>query len=205
MMGPPETAQFNDPVAQKTEWVPLKGGGSNFGTHRLVEEGHNRMRYKASIGGLLFAGIFIAVGIGVPFLIAGSASQDEMASMADIWVPIGFGLVFFAAGAYMLYTTSKPVVFDKLNGFFWKGWKEPDAVMLDDSGSNSTRLRNIHAIQVIREYVRSDKKSYYSYEINLILKDAERINVVDHGNRKRIMSDADRLGTFLGVPVWKMW
>ena len=26
---------FNHPLAQQTEWYPLKGGGTNFQTHRL--------------------------------------------------------------------------------------------------------------------------------------------------------------------------
>ena len=36
----------------------------------------------------------------------------------------------------------------------------------------------------------------------LVLKGGERINVVDHGNLKRIREDANTLPNFPGKPVW---
>jgi hypothetical protein len=42
-----------------------------------------------------------------------------------------------------------------------------------------------------------------SYELNLVLKDGRRINVVDHGGADKIRTDAATLADFLGVPVWK--
>ena len=74
-------------------------------------------------------------------------------------------------------------------------------------------LTDVYAIQLIKEYVRDNSGSkpgtvsyagpYYSYELNLVLKDGERMNVVDHGDLQRIRADAIRLGGFLGsLPVW---
>ena len=40
------------------------------------------------------------------------------------------------------------------------------------------------------------------YEINLILHDSSRLNVVHHGNKKRIRRDAATLAEFLGKPLW---
>ena len=45
---------FNNPVAMQTEWKPLKGGGSNFKTHKLVEVSYHRLEFQATI----FARIF---------------------------------------------------------------------------------------------------------------------------------------------------
>ncbi len=50
--------------------------------------------------------------------------------------------------------------------------------------------------------VSGNKSSYYSYELNLVLNDGSRINVVDHGNLKRLRSDTQTLSQFLGKPVW---
>ena len=68
-------------------------------------------------------------------------------------------------------------------------------------------LADVYAIQLIKEYVTTygteHSRSYYSYELNLVLKDGERMNVVDHGDLQRIRADAIRLGGFLGsLPVW---
>lgn len=63
-------------------------------------------------------------------------------------------------------------------------------------------LDDICAIQLISEYCSGDDSSYYSYELNLVLKDASRINVIDHGNKTRILEDTQILADFLDVPVW---
>ena len=47
-----------------------------------------------------------------------------------------------------------------------------------------------------------NKNSYYSYELNLVLEDGSRVNVVDQGNLKRLRSDAQTLSRFLDKPVW---
>ena len=44
--------------------------------------------------------------------------------------------------------------------------------------------------------------SFTSYEINLILKDWSRINVIDHWNKNAILEDAKILWDFLRVRVW---
>ncbi len=59
----------------------------------------------------------------------------------------------------------------------------------------------MHALQLISEYV-SGKSSYYSYELNLVLDDGSRINVVDHGNLAAIREDAGKLALFLAKPLW---
>jgi len=32
-----DASQFNDSVAEQTDWTPLKSGGANFHTHKLVQ------------------------------------------------------------------------------------------------------------------------------------------------------------------------
>ena len=76
---------------------------------------------------------------------------------------------------------------------FWKGKK-----------TDSINLENIHAIQLIRECVAGDSESpsFYSYELNLVLDDGERRNVIDQGGQGRVVKYAEQLGQFLDVRVW---
>ena len=67
---------------------------------------------------------------------------------------------------------------------------------------SSAPLSSIHALQLLSEFISGSKNSYYSYELNLVLHDGSRINVVDHGNLERLRSDASTLSQFLGKPVW---
>ena len=57
-------------------------------------------------------------------------------------------------------------------------------------------------MQLLSKFVSGSKSSYYSYELNLVLNDGRRINVVDHGDLKRLRSDVKTLSQFLDKPVW---
>ena len=200
---PFDPSRFNDPLAEFIEWTPHKRGGSNFHTHKMVSVDYNRLEFRATLGAKLFSGVFIAAGIGFPilFLTAGSESPE----MQSIWGVLGiilFGAVFAGAGGWIYFSMAKPRVFDKLSSMYWKGHKKPDYIYRPEDKKDATMLSDIYAIQLIREYVKSDKSSYYSYELNLVLEDGKRLNVIDHGNKNEIMEDARELGEYLNVPVW---
>lgn len=199
---PFDTTVFGDPLADQTDWVPLKRGGSNFHTHHLVESGANRVEFRPTRGAKLFALIFIITGISLPILFI--TTQSETLSFYELGGILLFGLIFAGVGSALWIFMGKPRVFDKLHGMYWIGHKEPDYgyKVANELNKNQARLSDIHAIQLIREYVRSDKSSYYSYEMNLILKSGERLNVVDHGKKSEIISDSRILSDFLNVPVW---
>ncbi|WP_417911612.1 hypothetical protein [Candidatus Electronema sp. TJ] len=189
-----EPSCFGDSLAERTRWNPLKSGGSNFRTHKLVSTQRDRMEFRITAGMLLFALAFFLVGVG--------AAAGTLLS-ADLYLPLGlFGLIFLAIGGGLLYFSAKPIVFDKRKGFFWKGWKSPDDVTDLHSIKCCARLGEIHALQLIAEQIKDDGSSYSSYELNLVLKDASRINVVDHGSKERIREDAAALAAFLGRPLW---
>lgn len=202
---PFDASRFNDPVAEETDWTPLKGGGSNFYTHKLVTDGTGRIKFRTTVWAMIFYLIFILAGVGIPAgILIVSAQSGESMEMSEMLFVILFGLVFFAGGSLMLYFSSKPIVFDKLMGLYWKSWKKPDQSLIYSANKSNDviRLSDIRGLQLISEYVRSDKSSYHSYELNLVLMDGSRVNVVDHGNAVKLRNDAKILSEFLGRPVW---
>lgn len=198
---PFDASRFNDPLAETVEWAPHKRGGSSFHTHRLAAVDSHRLEFRPTLGAKLFAGIFIAAGIGFPlfFYFAGFGSEESGWAVLFVWL---FGLIFAGVGGGIYYMMNKPRVFDKLTGMYWRGHKKPDYIYKPEGARHAAMLGRIHAIQLLREYVKSDKTSYYSYELNLVLNDGRRINVIDHGKKSEIVNDARTLGEFLGVPVW---
>ncbi len=112
-------------------------------------------------------------------------------------------LVFVGASLYLLYKLFEKIVFDKRKGIFWKGYKQPSRLEKSESVSNSIRLDQIYAIQLITEFIDDSDSNFYSYELNLILENGERLGVIDHGNQDRIRDNAFTLGKFLAVPVWE--
>ena len=198
-----DPAGLNDPVALQTAWSPAKGGGANFRTHRLVTVDHSRLEFKATAGAVVFYLIFLLVGLGVMLGIPAArlVAGDSLGLTADTLVPLLIGLLFALIGGVMLYFGTAPIVFDLRQGCFWKGRRQPAQVFDKQSMKNFAQLPDIHALQIISEYC-SGKNSYYSYELNLVLKDGQRLNVVDHGNLARLREDANKLAQFLGRPLW---
>jgi hypothetical protein len=200
---PFDPSRFGDPVAMQTQWTPAKGGGASFRTHNLVEIDFNRVEFRASIGARLFYSVFILMGlmaiIVFPFA---NSSFEKFPFSIDTIMPMLIGLVFVVVGGCMFYFGTAPIVFDKYKGSFWKGRKAPNEVSDRKEIKYYTELENIHALQLISEYCHSSKSSYTSYELNLVLKNGNRFNVVDHGNPAKLREDAQILSAFLGKPIW---
>lgn len=192
MAGPANDRFGGDSVARSTSWEPLVRGGANFKTRDLVVARPDRLEFRASITARVFGGAFLAMGLGV----------IALGIIDPHWMPVLFGLVFAGAGVALLYFGATPVVFDKRQRAFWRGRTEPNAAINRAMLKHYTELKAIHALQIIRERVRGQKRSYWSYELNLVLEDGGRINVTDHGDYPTLRRNADTLSAFLERPLW---
>ena len=195
-----DPSRFDDPVAMKTAWTPAKGGGANFKTHVLVETGPQRLEFRASAGARLFYGVFLLAGLAVMASVLARPSRG-----LDLYAPLGFGFLFAVLGGVLLYYGARPAVFDLRKGLYWKGRRGPErGFRIRSLPEGAVELREVHALQLIAEWIPGDSDSspYHSYELNLVLTDGRRINVVDHGNREVLLKDAETLSRLLGKPVW---
>lgn len=204
---PLDLSQFNNPIAEQTEWSPLKPGGSNFRTHEFAKK-TGMAYFKATKGNLIFSGVFMAIGLIFPVIL-----MTQPINGSDTFVSLPFfvnliPLVFFFAGFFLFRISTKPIVFSKTRGYFWKGRLKENESPEQKGLKEYCRLSDIVALQIIAERVRSSSSSssgstsYRSYEINLILRDASRLNVIDHGNKIKLLEDTEKLASYLGVPVW---
>lgn len=194
---PLDLSIFNDPLCYETEWGALKRGGSNYRTHKLANDEEGNLVFKPSA--LSKFGFLIPV----PFLFYMIYSGlFDVIPFSDNPVLMGMVLVFFAFGVISYLRLLKIRKFDFANGVYWKGFKAPKEV--DDLGSskNWAYLKDIGGLQIIRERVRSNRSNYASYELNLVLKNGDRRNVMDHGNLVRLREEAKQLSERLEVPLW---
>lgn len=173
---------------------PLKPGGSNFKTHTLKQISSSKLKYKPSIGGVLFCLLFLIIGL-VALGFAFKPLLNTFSFENVEWFLVIFGSIFSLAGGSILYVMCKPRVFNKQNNIYYKSY-------FSNNQKNKTHLNSIVAIQIIGEIVSGDKASYNSFELNLVLNDNTRKNVVDHGNLKYIINDAHIVSKFLDVPIW---
>jgi hypothetical protein len=194
---------FNDPIAMQTSWTPLKRGGANFKTHSLKEIDQHKLLFVPSTGAKLFCGLFVAMGSAFIFLelFVGVSDPDTDPFWGRVMV-ILFSLLFVGVGAGLYYFKAVPRKFDKWAGLYWKGYKKPVNMYDRSSGAEFARLGEIHAIQIVEEHISSNNGSYRSYELNLVLNNGDRLNVIDHGSMKAVKNDAQTLSRFLNKPVW---
>ena len=179
-----DLSSFGDELAFKLSWDPLVSGGTNFCSHKLHKStslpSSDLLCFKATFAAILSLAIFIIVGLVV--FINSISLGEPMA----IFVSLGF-----------------------MGGGFWLWWMMQRKESIFDCSSRSQtmggktyNLNQVCAIQLIREYVRGNKSSYYSYELNLFCADGERINIVDHSSLRVIRNDAETLADYLSIPVW---
>lgn len=197
-----DPATLDDPVALKTEWSPLKQGGANFCTRKLVQVSPQRYEFRASWGAKAFYLIFLVVGLGILSIAVYQSISREVLFTWEGLLLGGVGLVFALVGGLMYYFGTKPVVFDKQHGCFWRGKIPDDELLYATANEMLMPFQEIYAIQLISELVNGDNSVYYSYEMNLVSHEGVRTNVVDHGDLDRIHEDARTLSEFLEVPVW---
>ncbi|WP_179353670.1 hypothetical protein [Winogradskyella vidalii] len=192
----------NDTIKSKVSTSPLKSGGSSFKTNVLIEASKSKLLYKPSIGVALFSFIFLAVGLGIIFISINPLFNHSFERNSIEWFFILFGLIFASAGGLMFYLFYMPRVFDKQLGVYYKAYQVDIHKIKKDTAKKYIPLKSIVAIQIIGEHIKSGKSAYKSFELNLVLNDASRKNVIDHGNLKSIIVDAEILSEFLNIPIW---
>jgi hypothetical protein len=193
-------ARFDDPIALQTDWRRASAGGSNFRTFKLVQVNPYRVEFKTTPGAVFFALVFFVLGLALMFLFSKYANWSSPG--VETIIPLLIGLIFAVAGGYMLCLQMLPIVFDKREGLFWRKQKPISALSLNDATKNCARLEHIHALQIVAEYVTGKNSGYFSFELNLVLKNGKRINIIDHSIKQKLDRDAKLLSDFLKIPIW---
>ena len=197
-----DDVDYGEPsIKNNVDVNPLNSGGANFKTHALVKKSSSKLAYRPSIGGALFSFVFLAVGLCVVCLYIFSYFKLFSIPFPGNWMMLLFGSIFGSVGGYLCYRSYMPRVFDKQLGLYYKTYKV-DLQNSRKASNKQTPLNAIVAIQIISEYISSSDSSYNSFELNLVLGDGSRKNVVDHGNLKSIVDDAHIISEFLNVPIW---
>ena len=197
-------SEDNDPIKLKTSVDPAIEGGNLIHTYKVVNDDPEVLEFRPTKKYISIILLYVLLWF-VPIItfFHGNIYFDQRAIATLL-----FALISTLLTVRVLYKRKVFIAFDKRNYFFWKGKK---SLYLKPNGEEAKRsfckFDQIHAIQLISEYISprkltSERKTYYSYEINLVLKDGSRINVVDHSNIDSIMHDAQTLSKFLNKPIW---
>ncbi len=187
-------------------WTPVNTGSGNFHSHDLVSPGDGRMAFQPSrrfrIWSLLMLGIGpLLIWAGVALLRTALREGDD-----DLVTPVVLivaGITLPVIGAFLRGPGAIPIVFDKRLGHCWKDKRSPETTARRESLGSWTPLNRIAAVQWLRWTLQGRHGTHLIHELNLVLRDGSRINLVDHRSESAMGDEAGRLAGFLGVPVWE--
>jgi hypothetical protein len=152
---PFDPKQYDDPIAAQTKWTPARRGGSSFCTRKLIQKSFHRYKFRPAIGAIIFYLIFLIIGLGLLAASLKAPFLPESIKMNDgSPITLIIGGVFALIGAGMFYFGTKPIIFDKQQGYFYKGRHAPSVTSYNVRGKNHISLNQIHAIQLISEFCR---------------------------------------------------
>ena len=174
-----ETAVEAD-VRQRTDFSPLVRGGISFCSHTLDRSESGRLRVVVTGRGR-FLGLLFFIIAAAAILPAILTRQFGLLVMPLLFSVFG---IFLAVRVF-----KKRAVFDLTSGRFVRG-----KIVIP--------FARIVALQVLKENCHTKHTTFSSWELNLVLDDASRINVFDHGDRKRFDADLAILAEALEKPVW---
>jgi len=197
-----DSSVFNDPVAMQTSWGALEPGGSSSRAVKQVVTGDGKkIRYYPTLTSLLFvSGFTLACPLIWLFLKSPWRGSGQLVESGFAVTLALFSVIFFIAGVFWLKSMLTKKTIDLSKGQLVFG-KRRDA------------LESIHAIQIVPERIKltgstgdpgTISRYYISYELNLVYKDASRINLMDHGDYEGIKQAAEVLSDAASWPIWDM-
>jgi len=192
-----------DEVAAKTSWKAIGASSLRRSSHDCVEVSPVRVEFKPKLSALLVTTLFMLSTVGIVFTVVSKVLELEPVILYGLSAVAAILVSFVLIG---LYRGMTPVVFDRGEGLFWKRRKQPDSNEITDSDS-ACRLSDIYAVQLIRKSHTSGSStsgsSSVSYQLNLVKKDGNRLNVTSSQSKSQQQSNAEALSKFLNVPVWE--
>jgi len=204
--------KFDDPVAQRIDWHHLKkGSGSSSQNRKLASASGDRLKVVNTMGGMTipllgaFGGLaLIWIAVDSYFQIISSGGEPISSKAFAFLLVVG---ILIMGPAILVLRPGDKLTFDKSAGYFWRGRKKPPNAGGDAQDPDVFPLERIAALQIppkklVRFRDNNRDRSFFCYELNLILDDNERINLMDHGDLADIRADAIKLGRYLEKPVF---
>ncbi len=177
----------------KINWEPLVSGGVDICTRNAKVEGH-KLTFIPNTAYLLITSLAAIVGI----LIAVFLLPDQGLGFVSFMLLL-FCMALIFGGINTTIKTARPMIFDKELGYFINSYNKSNT-------QNGLKLEKIMGIQIITEKItrkddRGRKRVSHSHEVNLLMNDYSRVNIVDHSKKDIIIKDAKLLAEFLEKPI----
>ncbi|SOU85622.1 hypothetical protein [Tenacibaculum dicentrarchi] len=182
-----------DKVGRTISWNSLENLSSNFAseTFKKTAQGY---KITGSSFTKVFAWSFFLIGL--IYLIV---SFYEFYQTSDIPLTFmkGGKLFFISGGPFLIVGIVLLFMFSPKVYIYTRKRK----IIV---GGEVLTFQQIYALQILEKFTsgNSSSGSYFSYELNLITKNGERYNLLNHGDKTYILSDMIKISKLLKLPVW---
>ena len=166
----------------------IKEGGSNYHSERLLVRG-NLIVVKPTKRHLFCMSLFGIVGL---FFVVFPCLLEQRI----IWPGVIFGGVFFLLGCSIFIgelLRPRPLINLSLRQLYPKGMKHPELAV---------PLNSFRQLEIVAKSVHNPKgKGFPCYELNVVLNDDSRHNILNHGSEKALLEEARMLAELLNLPL----
>jgi len=174
------------------DWEPMVMNASIHRTKKLTYRNKEILRFSSTFLSILVNLSFIALLIAELLLIILMPSMSK-----DI-----LNLAVLSIGGIMFLDADHiPIVFNKIENKFKKGTPWLKGILYDYKDPVSIDIGEIKYVQLLKKQLLSGIHAHSGYEINLVLSNGKRANVICHSKLKNIKNNAHQLSTFLNVPL----
>lgn len=185
-----DPSEFNDEIALRTEWASLTTK-NNSNSHKLLEKPGSKLFYRPTarlIFGLIQM-LLLLSGFGALLLfgLIVNAFRGEFSTLNIFTLLIGS--IFFGLPIAMVFEIYRPIAFDLIN----------QCVTLK---KERTSFSEVYAVQLLRGY---DDKARPYYQINLVLRDASRIFIMNYNDTSTARTDAVRIARAMNLALSRIW
>ena len=166
---------------------PLVPGGDRFQSMHLVFR-QDSITARPNWGLLLMC--MVAMAIGTLLLWLG------MTHDGDKFITLLWGAILFIGGLFVFFRQMFKTVpfFDMVDDMFY-----PRGFTRDGSGIS---LKQFDHLEIFTERIYTPKNNIHnSYELNVVLIDGSRYNILDYGDAQSLWEDANGLAAILSLPL----
>lgn len=188
-----------DALRRRTRPPLEPGRGAGFITQMLVREGQ-ALAYRPTPIARAFSGVFRYLGYAA---LAGSLIQIAFGQWIGFLAFLGGGSLFVGIGRHLARFFSAGVRFDPLTRRIEIPGRPPLWLLVKERQAITRGFDEVAEIEIIKkDLFTGDISDAINYELNLVLKAGERINIVSHINDDLILQEATTLSRMIGVGVF---
>lgn len=181
---------------EELDWSPLNPGGWAFRTHALRQPTPERCELclLPELARVIRMFTFAAPVFGLLVMIF-QASGELLWTLLEGLVTTALVL---GVALWLRRRLANARVFDRKRGLYWD---TREGGSLEQAPDSSIPLSEIRGLQLLSELVRGESK-FVAEELNLVLADGRRVNLVDYEGAAELRADARALAQWLEVPLW---